>query len=257
MAGRTSKTRGLKRSATATSEVAADRITGDLLVQLAREHLGERYVFGVLVPKDNANWQGPWDCAEFVSWVVFQIAATLYGCDREHGAPATADAFTGFWDRDARTRGQIISIEQAARTPGAALLRVPQVGATGHIVISDGTGGTVEAHSPSDGVRQLLVEKRRWDMGILVPQVIYVEAPNVAVAPPQTAIFRLTVPTMTGQTVRNIQRKLHAAGFDPGKVDGEFGPHTHAAVVSFQLTHNLVPDGEVGPQTAMRLGIQL
>jgi len=67
--------------------------TGDKLVQLASGHVGEKYVLGVLVPKNNPNWEGPWDCAEFASWVTFQCAATLYGCNRDFGDPATADAY--------------------------------------------------------------------------------------------------------------------------------------------------------------------
>src|SRR5712692_7871246 len=127
-------------SVTATAPIPA---TGQKLLQVARQHVGEKYIFGVLVPKNNAGWTGAWDCAEFASWLIFQASATLYGCDRDFGDPATADAFTGYWDRDAKSLGQIISIEHAARTPGAAVLRIPQIGATGHIVISDGVGGTV------------------------------------------------------------------------------------------------------------------
>src|SRR5215467_4469535 len=122
-------------------------ITGAKVLEIAQQHVGEKYILGVLVPKNNPNWKGPWDCAEFASWLVFQAAALLYGCDRDFGDPATADAFTGFWERDAKNLGQIIPIEQAARTPGANVLRAPQPGAIGHIVVSDGTGGTVEAHS--------------------------------------------------------------------------------------------------------------
>jgi peptidoglycan hydrolase-like protein with peptidoglycan-binding domain len=62
---------------------------------------------------------------------------------------------------------------------------------------------------------------------------------------------------MTGDPVRLIQQALKSAGCDPGVIDGEFGPHTHAAVVAFQLLHALVPDGEVGPKTAAELGVQL
>lgn len=47
------------------------------------------------------------------------------------------------------------------------------------------------------------------------------------------------------------------AGFDPGRVDGRFGRKTQAAVVAFQRGHELVADGEVGPQTAKALGIKL
>lgn len=232
-------------------------ITGDMVVQIARQHVGERYVLGVLVPKNNPNWKGPWDCAEFVSWAVFQKAGTLYGCDRDEGDPATADAYTGYWERDAKSLGQIIPIEQAARTPGAVVLRIPQPGATGHIVISDGVGGTVEAHSPANGVIQSTLANRRWDTGILVSGIAYTQGAGVAVAPPTATIYRLTLPMMVGDKVRQIQQALLQKGFDPGSPDGEFGPHTHAAVVAFQLSQGLLPDGEVGPQTAAALGVQL
>jgi hypothetical protein len=226
-------------------------------LELARLHLNEKYVLGVLVPKNNQNWKGPWDCAEFASWLVFQSAGLLYGCNRDYGDPATADAYTGDWQKDATTHGQIVSLEQAARTAGAAVLRVPQPGATGHVVISDGSGGTVEAHSSKEGVITSTLDGRRWDMGILVPGITYSEGPAVPVNPPATIIYRLTTPLMTGPKVQEIQQQLQNKGFDPGSVDGEFGPHTHAAVVAFQLSQGLVADGEVGPKTAAALGVQL
>src|SRR5205814_936594 len=43
---------------------------------------------------------------------------------------------------------------------------------------------------------------------------------------------------------------------DTGKRDSlNLGPHTSAAVVAFQLSEGLTPNGEVGPQTAEGLGI--
>jgi len=234
-----------------------DPVTGESLLQLARPHVGEKYVLGVMVPKNNQNWTGPWDCSEFTSWIVFQAAAKLYGCDRDDGSPSTADAFTGYWERDAKSLGQIVTIEQAAATPGAAVLRIPQVGATGHIVISDGTGGTVEAHSSQDGVIESTLANRRWDMGILVPGIAYTQNPDVPVPPPDTVVYRLTTPMMQGDTVQQIQRALKNAAFDAGIPDGVFGPHTAAAVVAFQLANQLLPDGEVGPLTAAALGVQL
>jgi N-acetylmuramoyl-L-alanine amidase len=234
---------------------AMPSVTGDKILQIAAQHLGEKYVFGVLVPKDNPNWKGPWDCAEFVSWSVFQATGTLYGCETDSGDPASADAFTGYWGRDSRNLGRIISLDVAVKTPGAAVLRFPQVGATGHIVLSDGLGGTVEAHSPADGVIRSKLAQRRWDTAILIPGVTYNQGSSTPLAPPPGTVYRLTQPIMTGEKVKEIQEVLIGKGFDPGTPDGEFGPHTSAAVVAFQLSQGMLSDGEVGPQTAKALGI--
>jgi hypothetical protein len=231
--------------------------TGDRIFDIARRHVGERYVLGAFVPKDNSNWHGPWDCAEFASWALFQSASILYGCQNNNSNPATADAYTGYWERDARSLGHMISIDQAARTLGAMVLRFPQTGATGHIVISDGRGGTVEAHSSTDGVITSTLANRRWDTGVLVPGITYNQGPAVPSTPPAGIVYRLTIPAMSGSKVLEIQQALRTAGFDPGSLDGEFGPHTHAAVLAFQLAHGLLADGEVGPRTASALGIKL
>src|SRR5213596_1852164 len=57
--------------------------------------------------------------------------------------------------------------------------------------------------------------------------------------------------------VREIQRALKEKGFPPGPIDGDFGPSTHAAVVSLQASRGLVIDGEVGARTARALGVKL
>jgi murein L,D-transpeptidase YcbB/YkuD len=231
---------------------------GERLLQLARPHIGEKYVLGALAPKNNAKWAGPWDCAEFASWLVFQAAGTLYGCDSNSGDPAKADAWTGHWHRDAKKLGEVISLEQAARTPGAAVLRVPAAQAVGHLVISDGAGGTIEAHSSKRGVIAGTLANRRWDMGVLVPGIEYKENPTpVAVPALKVQVLRLVQPRMKGAGIRELQRAVKAAGFNPGPIDGEFGPMTQAAVVAFQLSRGLIADGEVGPRTAKALGIEL
>jgi N-acetylmuramoyl-L-alanine amidase len=232
--------------------------TGKSILTLGRKHVGEKYVLGTMVPKNNSAWSGPWDCAEFTSWLVFQVAGVLYGCDNDHGNPATADAYTGYWARDSKALGIEIAVEDAAATPGAMILRTPAAGAMGHIVVSDGTGGTVEAHSTKRGVIASTLDGRRWDTGILITGVDYTQGASAEVAPPKTLIVRLTEPDhMTGSVVKEIQRALKAAGFSPGPIDGDFGSNTHTAVMAFQASRGLVADGEVGPQTAKRLDVTL
>jgi lysozyme len=52
-----------------------------------------------------------------------------------------------------------------------------------------------------------------------------------------------------GEHVRRLQQAMARAGFDPGPVDGEFGPKTSAAVRAFQQAKGLQADGIVGPRT--------
>ena len=231
--------------------------TGNDLITIAAPHVGEQYILGAFAPKNNSQWRGPWDCAEFVSWCVFQAGGMLYGCEVNTAPPASpgADAYTGYWKRDAGALGRKITIAEAARTPGAALLRFP-TSANGHIALSDGTGGTIEAVSRVQGVRRKLVANRRWDIGVLVPGITYTQNGGPIPTDPPT-VFRLMSPFMRGDKVREIQTALKAAGVDPGTIDGIFGPKTEAAVLGFQLEKGLVPDGEVGPETAGQLGIEL
>ncbi|MFO7698723.1 MAG: peptidoglycan-binding protein [Anaerolineae bacterium] len=58
----------------------------------------------------------------------------------------------------------------------------------------------------------------------------------------------------TGPEVEELQRLLNQAGAEPPlEVDGIFGPATHAAVIDFQRSHGLDPDGIVGPLTGEQL----
>lgn len=229
--------------------------TGSRMVELARQHVGDEYE-NILVPKNNANWHGPWDCAEFMSWLVFQEAGILYGCFDSRANPALAEAYTGAWRTDSANLGRRISPEKAAAIVGGFLLRFPPgPNKMGHIAICDGEGGTVEAKSHREGVVADTVRGRRWDTGILIPGVTYDE--NVEPLP----LGAVRVVRMGAQNdpaiVRKIQLALEEAHIDSGGVDGKFGPKTTAAVAAFQRLKGLVVDGEVGPQTAAALGIQL
>ena len=58
-----------------------------------------------------------------------------------------------------------------------------------------------------------------------------------------------------GPDVVELQTRLRAHGFPPGAIDGDFGPGTTAAVIAFQRSEGLLPDGVVGPRTAAALGV--
>jgi hypothetical protein len=229
--------------------------SGDAVAALAKTRLGDRYVFGQRVPLADATWPGPWDCAEFASWCVFHATGRLYGT-RPSDDAVRADAFTGFWGEQARADRATVDVALAARTPGALVLRLPAAGRTGHIVVSDGQGGTLEAHSSARGVVTERLGGRRWDFGILVPGVAYFAADRERplAAPPKT-VLRVTTPLLRGERVRALQQKLAARGFEPGPLDGIYGPQTASAVARFQAGQGLVADGEAGPLTlrALRL----
>ena len=53
--------------------------------------------------------------------------------------------------------------------------------------------------------------------------------------------------------VRSIQRTLRRLGWQPGPLDGLYGPRTEAAVTRFQSATRVATDGIVGPQTQQAL----
>ena len=231
--------------------------TGKQMLDLAAGHVGGRYVI-VLVPKNNPNWRGPWDCAEFMSWLVFQVGGFLYGCVNNNGNPATTEAYTGAWQSDLRRLGRRIPWQTAAATVGAVLLRYPPApGRMGHIAVSDGAGGTVEAKGRAFGVVRDTASGRDWDTGVLVPGFTY-DPPRAGLALADPAqLYGLGRPGMAASVIERIQRALAAVAIDPGPIDGAFGPLTAAAVAAYQAEKGLVVDGKVGPQTAGSLGISL
>lgn len=237
----------------------AAAVNGSAIVSLAAAHIGQTYVLGQLVPKDDPNWSGPWDCAEFCSWLVFQTTGKLYGCAPNSSKPATADAYTGYWRDDAKALGTIVTIDVARRTPGAFLLRVPTT--IGHVVVSDGQGGTIEAMGRAFGVRRGAVSGRVWDFGILVPGISYgavqAAAGQTEEPPPSTqvVILRRAATMVEDARVEALQRALAAAGVDPGPFDGLFGSLTERAVFAYQSAHGLTVDGEVGPETGRALAL--
>jgi len=225
-------------------------VNGKAVVRLAEKHLGETYILGARVPLDSANWHGPWDCAEFVSWVAFQATGLVIGCTDDGANPSSAEPYSGAWARDAAHSPRMISIGQARGIAGAVLVRKPGQNGIGHVTLSRGDGTTVEAHSAARGVTNDVVDGRRWDVAMLLPLIDYPRNLGRGVfTPPGAVVLRLTNPPMSGEMVKRPQKALTKHGFDAGTPDGVFGPHTDAAVRAFQMSLGLAADGEAGPRT--------
>jgi len=56
-----------------------------------------------------------------------------------------------------------------------------------------------------------------------------------------------------GESVKTLQERLNAKGFNAGSVDGIFGKNTRAAVMAFQKANGLAADGIVGKLTWAKL----
>jgi cell wall-associated NlpC family hydrolase len=229
---------------------------GSALIELAKTRCGEEYLLGALVPKDDASWHGPWDCAEFVAWVLFQKSGALFGCFGED--PKTADAYSGFFADQALRQGRRVPVDTGIRSAGCALVRVAKAGTIGHVALAVGDGSTVEAHSRNRGVIVALdAASRRWDMGIYLPGVQYTRNTEAITPPTVPTVYRLQRPWMTGDAVKAVQGALKAKGYAVGLSDAVYGPRTHAAVRDFQALFGLIIDGEfiIGGETWAALGL--
>lgn len=224
---------------------------GEDVLKTAEAHLGEPYVLGARAELDNADYKGPWDCAEFASWCVFQTYGVLFGTTQYGAGP---DPYSGAWIEQARAASMLVGANEAAHTPGAVLLRARGAGLIGHVAISDGTGGTIEARGSRYGVVRAPAAGRLWHHGCHVPGVRYTpNPPRARVEPP--SLLELAGPLMRGSWVKAVQEALRRHGFDPGPADGIYGRRTAKAVTAFQARAGLVPDAITGPETARALGL--
>jgi hypothetical protein len=62
-------------------------------------------------------------------------------------------------------------------------------------------------------------------------------------------------PGDSGDNVIALQEALQQAGYDPGAVDGDYGPSTSQAVAAFQTTEGLTVDGIAGAETLAALSV--
>ncbi len=67
--------------------------------------------------------------------------------------------------------------------------------------------------------------------------------------------LRLVAPYQRGDDVSALQTALARLGFDPGRIDGVFGPDTERAVTEFQRNCGIEVDGVCGPFTVRALEV--
>lgn len=233
---------------------------GQDVITIGSGRVGQRYVLGAQVPLDNPNWRGPWDCAEFVSWAVYQAYGIIFGAGNARKV-AQAEPYSGYWYDEAQRHGTVIAWQDALSIPGAVLIRRPTSRVIGHVAFSMGDGQrTLEARGAAYGVNIFDgAKKRSWGIGCLLPGVDYNEdSPRPPPSEPEPMppdYLWLRRPEIKGAQVVRLQRALLDHGIHPGPVDGEFGPMTSSAVISFQAETGVEVDGVVGPQTADKLGL--
>lgn len=232
---------------------------GQDLIDRAELSLGRPYVLGASVPKDDFDYSGALDCAEHVSKVIFDVTGKLYGCSHSDVSKAsTADAYTGYIDRDAELIGTKIEVDDAARIAGAILMRVPTGSAIGHTAFSMGRNDkTNEARGSKYGVVNHKISGRDWNYGILLPFVDYSRGSAVTVQKPLGKLIKLVTPFLIDLAVGIIQTALKKKGIYTGQIDNLYGPLTQGAVVKFQKMAGLTPDGQLisGGDTAKALNI--
>src|SRR4051812_23706340 len=66
---------------------------------------------------------------------------------------------------------------------------------------------------------------------------------------------RLTSNGEDSELIAQVQRRLHAHGFDAGPVNGDFGSKTQAALAQFQLSQTLPVSGSLDSPTLNALGV--
>ncbi len=59
-----------------------------------------------------------------------------------------------------------------------------------------------------------------------------------------------------GEVIARVQAELQRLGYDPGSVDGDFGPATREAVINFQQDNGLQVTGEIDEDTLSALGLE-
>lgn len=100
------------------------------------------------------------------------------------------------------------------------------------------------------GADQLLPGGMSYTPGAVAPATSSVTDYPAAYTPVQgSSSYSQEEPSRGDPTVFAYQQRLRDLGYDPGPIDGRYGPMTQRAVRDFQADNGLAVDGAMGPRT--------
>jgi murein L,D-transpeptidase YcbB/YkuD len=172
---------------------------------------------------------------------------------------------TGIWLKSTNAENFIAVAKEMGLTvsdkpqPGAVIVWAKgKVGdgsdGAGHVAVVEiinGTGSIVTSESGWSAKHEFWTTTRRndgnWGQSSAYRFIGFILPPS--------PVVRALKRGDQGDDVRQLQTALTDAGYDLGKIDGDFGIMTQRAVVCFQFEHTLEVDGICGPKTRAALGI--
>lgn len=119
-----------------------------------------------------------------------------------------------------------------------------------HTGIYLGNGMTIHMANSTDNCVYETTDAGKWKWWSYAKFIDY--SKPLGAKPILTRVLKIK---MGGIDVKLLQDQLIKKGYDPGKVDGDFGNLTYQAVKHFQNDNNIAVDGEVGKQTCKKLGM--
>jgi len=186
---------------------------------------------GDLPPYPSAAWKPANPVTTAMSTRAWQLLAELWA----HGE--------GTWKAE-KTADRWVVYKAAQTSPGkkgVVAFTTAQTASPGAARAPDGPTAMVPQKPPTP---------RPPQPSQIVPAAATQQASTTA--SPAAAAYptlRLTSPFMSGPSVIWLQQRLKVSA------DGKFGPGTQAAVIAFQRSNALTPDGIVGPKTWTALGV--
>lgn len=115
----------------------------------------------------------------------------------------------------------------------------------GHVGVYVGNGYVVEERGFNYGCVKTKLKDRKWLHWYKLPWIVYDEGNSIG----RELGDRLLKKGMKGDDVMELQTLLIQLGYLEGKIDGDFGSKTEAAVKEFQKAMQLEADGEYGEKS--------